>query len=118
MVNILRFARTRDLYIFAALVHRAAQPAEAAAAGVTLLNRSACPENAPGAPPPRKGRAGGVASILCLFSVKFGSILLERGKMLERMILEALQAILAVRGSNEKWQAWLQIQWQTNCTSN
>ena len=67
MVNILRFARTRDLYIFAALVHRAAQPAEAAAAGVTLLSRSACPENAPGAPPPRNGRAGGVATVLCLF---------------------------------------------------
>ena len=71
MVNILRFARTRDLYIFAALVHRAAQPAEAAAAGVTLLNRSACPENAPGAPPPRNGRAGGVQRF-CVFSVKIG----------------------------------------------
>ena len=80
IVSILRFARTRDLYIFAALVHRAAQPAEAVAARVTLLSRSACPENAPGAPPPRNGRAGGLQRF-SVFSVKIGPK--KRGKMLD-----------------------------------
>ena len=76
---------------FAALMHRAAEPAEAAVAYVTLLSRSARRENPPGAPPPRNGRAGGVATVLCLF----GEVWLDvRQNVRSRMILEALQAEL------------------------
>ena len=63
-VGTVTFSRLEPATIsFAAIVRRAAEPADAVEFRRALLDWSACPENALAAPPPPNGRVGGVATL-------------------------------------------------------
>ena len=82
-VGTVTFSRLEPATIsFAAIVRRAAEPADAVEFRRALLDWSACPENALVAPLPPNGRAGGVAPIVnVLFTVNVCHF--RKGKMLD-----------------------------------